>query len=398
MSNSTPSNHSGQQHGVTRSNSVSSSALFTMQRAASLSGSRPPATALRSQSPNDTNRTCAKLTKWGLSPEPSRGTSDGHSRQDSIGGIKEGIGNLNRWSQSTASSKSSVGHTRKNSFSRRLSFGGSGSIGSLAGFGASQSPQQSRNVLTKQRPSPSNSPKKQSSMTSPNVVPSTSLPPTVNLPPSSRTVNDVDPVPIMASKTSTTAPSLKTPTYSIPAPDYFGEKWDGLSPLKRRPSVQRTTTAPALGGGASSSSRRAPSPAFETLQASASSDSAISPLDRAPFIGKNRNQERVPHMGHSRNQEDVGRGSGGTEVDSSASSVRSTRERSRKHKSPSQKAMLSKALQKAHTAVLLDNAQNFEGAMEAYRDACALLRQVMMRSSGDEDKKKLESIVSTSTL
>lgn len=59
------------------------------------------------------------------------------------------------------------------------------------------------------------------------------------------------------------------------------------------------------------------------------------------------------------------------------------------------KTMLSRALQKANTAVLLDNAQNFEGAMEAYADACKLLSQVMRRSTGEEDRKKLEAIVST---
>ncbi|KAJ5918997.1 hypothetical protein N7466_009940 [Penicillium verhagenii] len=59
-----------------------------------------------------------------------------------------------------------------------------------------------------------------------------------------------------------------------------------------------------------------------------------------------------------------------------------------------QKAMLSKALQKANTAVLLDNAANFEGAMEAYTDACHLLQLVMLRSNGgDEEKLKLQEIV-----
>ena len=57
--------------------------------------------------------------------------------------------------------------------------------------------------------------------------------------------------------------------------------------------------------------------------------------------------------------------------------------------------MLSRALQKANTAVLLDNAQNFEGAMEAYEDACKLLQHVMIRSSQDEDKRKLDAIVSS---
>lgn len=61
---------------------------------------------------------------------------------------------------------------------------------------------------------------------------------------------------------------------------------------------------------------------------------------------------------------------------------------------PSQKAMLSKALQKAKHAVLLDNAQNFEGAMHAYGDACVLLESVMRRSSQDEYRMKLESVVS----
>lgn len=63
---------------------------------------------------------------------------------------------------------------------------------------------------------------------------------------------------------------------------------------------------------------------------------------------------------------------------------------------PSQKAMLSKALQKANTAVLLDNAANFEGAMEAYNDACQLLQLVMLRSNGGDDEKlKLQEIVSS---
>jgi len=48
-----------------------------------------------------------------------------------------------------------------------------------------------------------------------------------------------------------------------------------------------------------------------------------------------------------------------------------------RHHSQTQKVMLSKALQKANTAVLLDNAANFEGAMEAYTDACNLLQLVM---------------------
>lgn len=65
-------------------------------------------------------------------------------------------------------------------------------------------------------------------------------------------------------------------------------------------------------------------------------------------------------------------------------------------KPPSQKAMLSRALQKANTAVQLDNAQNLEGARQAYSEACELLQQVLRRTSTEEDKRKLEAIVSSS--
>ena len=78
-----------------------------------------------------------------------------------------------------------------------------------------------------------------------------------------------------------------------------------------------------------------------------------------------------------------------------SSSVDGEGEADRQH-GQTQKAMLSKALQKANTAVLLDNAANFEGAMEAYTDACQLLQLVMLRSNGgDEEKLKLQEIVRT---
>ncbi|CAI6340021.1 unnamed protein product [Periconia digitata] len=54
--------------------------------------------------------------------------------------------------------------------------------------------------------------------------------------------------------------------------------------------------------------------------------------------------------------------------------------------------ILSRALQKANTAVLLDNAENFQGAIEAYSDSCELLQQVSFKSNVDADKKKVESI------
>ncbi|KAI1182938.1 hypothetical protein F5B17DRAFT_443851 [Nemania serpens] len=70
----------------------------------------------------------------------------------------------------------------------------------------------------------------------------------------------------------------------------------------------------------------------------------------------------------------------------------SAKPKDRSNSKPSQKAMLSKALNKANTAVQLDNAQNYGAAREAYLEACELLQQVLARTNGDDDKKKLEAI------
>ncbi|KAL7623499.1 hypothetical protein AAE478_007182 [Parahypoxylon ruwenzoriense] len=74
----------------------------------------------------------------------------------------------------------------------------------------------------------------------------------------------------------------------------------------------------------------------------------------------------------------------------------SMRVRDRANK-PSQKAMLSKALTKANAAVQLDNAQNYGAARESYLEACDLLQQVLARTSGEEDQRKLEAIRLTYT-
>ena len=60
--------------------------------------------------------------------------------------------------------------------------------------------------------------------------------------------------------------------------------------------------------------------------------------------------------------------------------------------------MLSKALEKANTAVLLDNAMNYEGALEAYQDACHLLESVLDRTYTIDDRRKLDAIRDTYTM
>ena len=81
---------------------------------------------------------------------------------------------------------------------------------------------------------------------------------------------------------------------------------------------------------------------------------------------------------------------------SNQASSDSTASRNRSRQQPSQKAMLSRALQRANQAVQLDNQQNFESARQSYSEACGLLQQVLERTYGEEDKKKLEAIVSLS--
>jgi hypothetical protein len=261
--------------------------------------------------------------------------------------------NLNRWSKSTGSSTVSHTHKRSNSFTRRMSFGG----GPNSFLDTSSPPRK----LQKNRPSTANSPSSQVTITrTPFDSSSITLPPINTLPSLQTSVST--PLTGPTTPSPSTAQILSAAARSV---DYFGRAWEDLSlgpkdfAQRRSPSTSRSTNlgpSPVLGPGAAleSGSNRYP-------------------------VGED---ERPRSRGHSRNRSQAAKSSAGT-----GSSNRSS-------KQPSQKAMLSKALQKANTAVLLDNAQNFEGAMQAYSEACTLLQQVMLRSSGDEDRRKLEAIVS----
>ncbi|PFH59226.1 hypothetical protein XA68_12657 [Ophiocordyceps unilateralis] len=59
------------------------------------------------------------------------------------------------------------------------------------------------------------------------------------------------------------------------------------------------------------------------------------------------------------------------------------------------KTMLARALEKANDAVELDKAQDFEAARPAYLEACKFLQQVLQKTTGDEDIRKLENIYAT---
>lgn len=300
------------------------------------------------------------------SSRPRRRSSATHSRSSSLGGVKEGLLNLDRWSQSTSSSRGSVGHKRSSSFGRRMSFGGSLNFGSPASQDSEDRSSPSRWQSTREATanSPSRRPASRAAIET-SSHPSTLLPPIITLPSLQQSVS-VGSSPITgtpAALTPSTSGLLSAATRTV-VPDYFGERWDGSPPRddSRARSASRT--------GAAHVDRSPVAPATRTTNGG---------VARRPSL----NADTAGSRGHSRNRSHAAKSS--TDTGSS---------RGRGQKPPSQKAMLSKALQKANTAVLLDNAQNFEGAVLAYSEACELLQQVMMRTSGEDDRAKLEAIVS----
>ncbi|KAL8725712.1 MAG: hypothetical protein Q9181_006308 [Wetmoreana brouardii] len=377
----------------TRSNSASSSSVVTVTRAASTrNGPRPNPSGLKPQSPTEINFNPPNLSLRNLSPDNRRRSSAVHSRPDSSHGVREGVGNLNRWSQSTVSSKSSTTHNRRNSFSKRLS----GSLGSFGGFASPQSSSPKGKGIAKPRPSTSITPEE-----APNYSPSSrypkqpvpKLPPIVTLSSLTQAVEAADSPSTAATATPATADLLASATYQT-QPDYFGDRWRARSPLSQQranPSSQKHSPKPSPGVAPTSSRINHQSVNPESNHTATSTDRAVSKFSKRGSV-QQKEQRQDPKPSNPRSRGPRNRGSGPAETEESAFAVE---RHDRDRKAPSQKAMLSKALQKANHAVLLDNAQNFEGAMDAYADACALLQRVMLRSSGDEDRKKLESVHTT---
>ncbi|RFU28705.1 hypothetical protein B7463_g7632, partial [Scytalidium lignicola] len=351
-------------------NSSTTSAIVTVQpiAAALPSQSRaPPVATPRNASvpPYAASGGPADFSNSVTASRPRRRSSTTHSRSSSVGGVKEGLGNLDRWSQSTSSSKASVQHKRSSSFGRRISFSGSGTFNFGSSASTASQHQSSPNKLQKSRPSTANSPSRPPATRppiEPSYNPQSLLPPIITLPHLQQSVS-AGSTPLTGTPsalTPSTAGLLSAATHTI-APDYFGGTWEGSPPRDylrtKSPSKSRAaSSSPNTNGGVT----RRPSVSVDTAG--------------------------TQSRGHSRNRSQAAKGS--TDTGSS---------RDRGNKPPSQKAMLSKALQKANTAVLLDNAQNYEGAMLAYSEACELLHQVMLRTSVDDDRGKLEAIRTTYT-
>jgi len=360
---------SKQNHLSSRPKSASGSSAGTIKRAGSLSSPgnsvRNSVLPMGSQSPGDTSLIALRV---GGGPSRRRRSSALDPFENATG---EGMGNLNRWSQSTdASAHSPVARRKRASSTAALS----------SSAPQPMSPPKAARQLVDH--SPRSSPhRKVASGPLRQFVPSegsTSARRQVSNPVNSSHHLKNLPQPFTKRShadaedsefaTSTPNSAMVTPsTLSSYTQDYFGGNASpSYAARDDRPSAVRTTTAPEPALNYS----RMPRP--EALQESA----------------------------HRRRQSEMFGATDGERSGTAMSNTHSTgerRPRTREKTEKDKKAMLSKALQKANTAVLLDNAQNFEAALEAYSDACRLLQQVMDRSSGAEDKRKLDAIKVTYT-
>ncbi|KAI0148822.1 hypothetical protein GGR57DRAFT_230298 [Xylariaceae sp. FL1272] len=301
------------------------------------------------------------------------------SRASSIGSASDGFRNLNRWSSSTASSRLSAWdyhHYQQQQAQqqkldgalahRRMSVDSIGLLSQHSHPDSIAEPQSAiysspRNKLSKRRPSlgtaTSSTTLRESSPPPP--APPPNLPPIISLSPldtnpealSRRGYGEASVGAMGRGSPSVTTPNSifanRTPN-GEEANSYF---WDDLSnPVRTASPAMRTATL----------------------------------LPPAPVTRYGDRDGQSERKGHSRDRS-TNKGSGD-----------STRAKERSNK-PSQKAMLSKALSKANTAVQLDNNQNYTAARDSYVEACELLQHVLARTGGDEDRKKLEAIRRTYT-
>ncbi|KAK3991460.1 hypothetical protein QBC44DRAFT_341047 [Cladorrhinum sp. PSN332] len=296
-------------------------------------------------------------------PTPARGELEppqhkrGHSRSSSANGLSDGFRNLNRWSASTTSSRAS----NFVDFTKRVS------TEVLGGAFGSPTRKLHRSKPSTSSGSPRSAVHPLHARTRSDSPVSAPIPPFQTLPPIS------------------TGPSLEDEVFES---NVLGK----ASPVQRPRRIERPNEEPQADWDGipqvveeeSGSSSQQPG-AANLLRPAAELIAAPPPPSIMPYTQNGQTR------GHSRNRSTGANGS----VDATGSSK--NRERDRPGKPPSQKAMLSKALQKANTAVQLDNVQNFEAARRAYAEACSVLQQVLMRTAGEEDRRKLDAIHQTYT-
>lgn len=342
-----------------------------------------------------------------------------HSRASSIGAITDSFRNLNRWSASTSSSRASnrPGATIIASIAERA--GQDQRDRERGAPKEQQSPQQSTSASTSRRATFS----RRMSIDSVTIIanagdPNTSRTSATHQSPrklSKRRPSDGGTLtaPTRSRASSNASSRLRPQQYSPPLPSAPAPN---LPPIVSLPSLEFPAVSPEP-----IVDIRTNSPAPAANLQSRASDAFNSPNLPHPSQGNNSEAGQRDYLGDEPTDSNTNRGNtpsllpaaqlipdnamptesrGHTRSRSSntKSSIDSTAARDRdRGKQPSQKAMLSKALAKANTAVQLDNAQNYQAARQSYGEACDLLQHVLARTTGEEDKKKLEAIRRTYT-
>jgi hypothetical protein len=371
-----------------RTNSTSSS-VVTVKKAASVSsrsGSRTPHSATRPRSPDEFGPQLAALLESSFDRSTRGRRSGSWSRPGSSSGIKEGVGNLNRWSQSTTSSASGqengLSRKRKSSTSKHMSIG----LLPMPAFDGFDGPRNLEvdDVRPSSRMSPGQKLHRLDAPVLPTLDPNIRLTSIGDLRAPSSGSNPLE-TPSTGNVTPLTTELLMLPTAPT---NYFEEQWSA------RPRAPSNGPRLTLRTGKGTESPKAQRSFQRSPQAPI--DLATKPMPALPSEASTIDAEvsvRVWKAGHTRGQGQDRTGSGDTETGSSTSSAESERHPQQYQRSPVQRSMLSQALSRANSAVLLDNTQDFRGAIEAYEDACQLLHLVMLRSPGNEDRSKLQAIV-----
>ena len=313
----------------------------------------------------------APLSKHDISVN-SRALEDGPLAGD----VNEGVGNLNRWSSSTASSVST--HNRRHSsFSRRFSLSGSSFN---PGFRA-LSPTKRRRSSEAQRDPPT-------ATSTPTSLPSLNRFSPLTVPNLSFSSSKDD--------HNTDKPLPPRPAAAVEQPAIERKMND--TQQQRAFSPSKRLREPLIRAGSN----------LSDIQEGSRATTPI-PRDQDVGIGIQLNAPLSKHLvrpGPSREpspmKHDRQRASGDIDsagVGSLGDAPPSTNAGGPANRAPGKdkdkKMMLTKALQRANEAVQLDNQQAYTKAMAAYEEACELLDSVMARTTAEYDRQKLTAIRGT---
>lgn len=374
---SSPAHHASYLHRprTSRSRSISSSSVVAVQRTASPASAAPTAastaaataTAHRLDSAQpDESALAIKIptSNFNRSPSPNPVTARQYRRPEPQ--INDGVANLNRWSQSTASSSGNLdspGRRRAPSahspaHSRDMS--DTNSLWIARKMPASQSePPQFLEDLSPRSKGIHYEPLGNTSESHRRNAPSLDKPLPPAIPPltsfhipsgSFESINASDLFLTTNSFTPSSAGLLTPLSYS--AFDYFGN----ALPVNN-----------------------------DAVKEESSSAAQQRDIRHNPSDPHRRRSSRQPTDRHRNSSHDHAPSDDGSH----------RRPRTKERRDRDKKTMLSKALEKANTAVLLDNAMNHEGALVAYQDACKLLESVLDKTNGVDDRRKLDAIRDT---